>query len=846
MLRTTLAGLRMHKGRLVTTALAIILGVTFVAGTLVFTDTMGQSIEKQAMGSATSVDVLVTPEDPEQAREDGESPLGADTVAAIKELAETGAVQGIITGDAPLLDKDGKAVGDMPSAGMTISGAVDRYEPSEGRLPESDSEIILSTQLARSAEYQVGDTARVLDHNGEKHSLEVVGLVDFGLDGEAAYRGAVGFTPEMAEAITGVDHYSEINVLGAEGVPDEDLKSAIAGVVGDDIKAWTGQEYGEEIAENYGFMVQTYRVGFMAFAAVAVFVASLVIFNTFAILIAQRQREMAMLRCVGATRRQVFRSVLGEAALIGLVASALGVAAGAGAGVGGIALIAQYDSLMAAASPVISPTTIIIGMLVGTLVTLVSALLPAVRATRVAPLTALRTSAASNAAKENRIGWVRISFGLLFVLASVGTVAFAMSLEPGELPMIIVVGAGLVCFIGVMFVSPLLVRALTTLVGWPLRMMFGVATGLAVENAQRSPKRAATAMIALTVGVTLISGFSVISASLQTTMDRQLDEEFPVDYLVHGQMTEQGSTGVPPKVAEELRDAPGIATVYTERVARTEVGGEAGKTVGTMTGSGFEADIEESAIKGSLDGLAPDTTAINEAEAEEIGAGVGDTVSIAADSGALDVEIVALLNEQTTLPPILLDQETFTSAFPEADTDQNVYVKVADGAALSDVRTEVEDAIADHPTVSISSATQLKEQYDQNMRSVFYVIAALLALAIIIAIFGIANTMALSVLERTRESALLRALGLAKSQLRRMLSVEAILVAVIGALLGVGLGILFGWAASQVMMDDMAFSLPVLQVLSFIAVAIVAGLLSGVLPSRRAAKTSITGALASE
>ncbi|MGW5877181.1 ABC transporter permease [Nocardiopsis terrae] len=888
MLRTTLAGLRLHKSRYVTTVLAILLGVMFVSGTMVFADTLEGSYEESVMGSATSVDAIATPEADEDAEtEDGfpadPVPFEQSVLEDIRALPEVADADGLVRGQAVLLDDEGRAFGFTPPAAVAF-GETSRFSASEGELPAADDEIALATSTADQTGFEVGDTVTVLDPDQDKREFTLTGLVNFGVDRSYSYGGAVVFAPDTIQEMTGADGYSEIDVLAAEGTTPEETAAAVATVTGTDVR--TGTEFGEKMAESSGAQTELLRIALLLFGVVAMFVAGIVIYNTFAILIAQRQRELALLRCVGAKRGQVFRSVLTESFVVGLFASVLGVLAGVGIGMAGARFGGQMMGTEATASVVVSPTAVIVGLLVGTLMTVFSALVPATRATRVAPLAALQSSATASGL-EKGTGWVRVVFGLLAFAVSAGLVALAQMASPDPSGLFIVTGAALVAFVGVVVLGPLLVRGIVRVVGVPLRRM-GVPSMLAVDNSTRSPRRAATAMIALTVGATLITGYSVISASVESTMTAQLEEQFPVDYQVSAQYDpearaaaadpeeeapeeelEEGAPGegaaedgtsedgavdqgngdplVPVEVEEKLNESPLLDKVMAERTTFLEETTDSGMT-GTPVTAFFDAemgvDIQADAIEGDIADLEPGKAIVSENSAG--GLGVGDDLTVAAPSGDLELEIAALLENGTSFWGVTIAPEDFSAAFPEIGESSLLHVRAADGADPAEVRDAVYTAVEDHPTVQVMSVAEMKNQFSEMMDIAFYTIAAMLGLAIIIAVFGISNTMALSVLERTRESALLRALGLAKGQLRRMLSIEAVLLCLIGAGIGIVLGVLFGWAAGAAVLPDLVFTVPATQVAVFIAVAVLAGLLAAVLPARRAAGTSITGALASE
>ncbi|PDP84483.1 cell division protein FtsX [Glycomyces fuscus] len=923
MLRTTLAGLRLHKSRYVTTVLAILLGVMFVSGTMVFADTLNASYEKSVMGSATSVDAIAVPTEPEFDPESTEPPEERvpftdeqlDAVRALPEVAEAG---GTLRGEAVLLDDEGRATGFLPPRALGLNG-VSRFSADEGALPANGDEIALATSTSEQLGFTVGDTVTVLGPEGDKRDFTVSGLVEFGVDRSYSAAGAVVFDPDTAREMTGVTGYAEIDVLAAGGHTPQEAADAVAAELGAAADVRTGEEVGLLIAEESGGETELIRTALLLFAFVAMFVAGIVIYNTFAILIAQRQRELALLRCVGAKRGQVFRSVLTESAVVGLVSSALGVLAGVGVGMAGATYGGPLLGSGETVPVVVTPTAVLVGLAVGTVVTVFSALVPATRATRVAPLAALRTSATA-AGLEKGTGRVRVVFGLLAFAVSAALIALTVNADMAQIGMVVVTAAALIAFVGVVVLGPLLVRGIVRVVGVPLRKV-GVPSMLAVDNSTRSPRRAATAMIALTVGATLITGYSVISASTEATMTRMLEEQFPVDYQITPQFSiqepgtatetaedpegtedpegseqtggaeqapaggeeaaageapadgaegpvepaettegaspaegsgaeagaaqEQQNPTVPNEVRVALEGQPALGKVFGQRSTRVEEHGDHGVSVYTYPGAEIGTDLTSDSVEGDVADMGPGKATVVESAAD--GAGVGDTLTLPAEDGEeLSVEIVAVVEDMQSLSGVTLHPEDFAAAFPSVDEDDMLLVSAAEGADAAEVRDAVHTAVEDYPTMQVGSAAEMKNQFSEVLDIAFYTIAAMLGLAIIIAVFGISNTMALSVLERTRESALLRALGLARGQLRRMLSVEAVLLCLIGAGIGIVLGVVFGWAAGASVLPDMIFSVPFGQIAVFIVIAVLAGLLASVLPARRAAATSITGALASE
>lgn len=885
MLRTTLAGLRLHKSRYVTTVLAILLGVMFVSGTMVFADTLEAGYEKTVMGSAASVDAVAVPSEPDSggSEEPEEALLTTEQLDEVRALPEVAGADGVVNGEAVLLDADGRAFGFVPPVAVSF-GEHTRFSAEEGTLPGNGGEIALAASTAEQIGFAVGDRVTVLDREQAKREFTLTGLVEFGTEQDYSFRGAVVFDEDTLREMAAVEGYVEIDATAAPGHTDQQVSDAVAAALGSSAEVMTGDEFGVKLAEGTGADTLMLRTVLLLFSFIAMFVAGIVIHNTFAILIAQRQREMALLRCVGAKRSQVFRSVLLESLAVGLLSSALGVLAGVGVGYAGAAFGGPLLGMEGASAVVVSPTAMVLGMSVGTVVTVFSALVPAMRATRVPPLAALRTSATA-AGLEKGTGRVRAVFGALCFLASAALVALTRMSGPSETNLVIVTAAALVAFTGVVVLGPLLVRGIVRVLGIPLRRT-GVPSMLAVDNSVRSPRRAAAAMIALTVGATLITGYSVVSASTEKTLTAQLEEQFPIDYQITPQMflgepaaaepeetsaedapeeetaseeeappeeeaaAADGTVGapdvpaVPAEVVRALREDPLLERVMGQRSAAVE-SDNGTLWVNTHTSTRFGEDMTADTVEGDISDMGPGKVVLQGASAD--GFSVGDTFTLPLDDGGeLSLEVAAITEEGQMLYGVTLHEDDFARAFPEITSDEYVYVRAVPGADPADVREAVHDAVEDHPTLQVMSVSEVKEQLSSILDIAFYTIAAMLALAIVIAVFGISNTMALSVLERTRESALLRALGLAKGQLRRMLGIEAVLLCLIGAGIGIVFGVVFGWAAGAAVLPGLEFTVPYAQIAVFIALAVLAGLAAAVLPARRAAGTSITGALAGE
>ncbi|MCK2221625.1 FtsX-like permease family protein [Actinomadura sp. ATCC 31491] len=835
MLRTALAGLRAHRLRLLLTSVAIVLGVGFIAGTFVLNDTIEAGFAQRVTADAGKVDVAVLPEDR------GGGVLPEEVLARVRAVPGVTDAQGLVRGPAPLLGKDGKAVGGTPTTAVSVvRGPLDRTAIVAGTGPGTDDRAaVLDESTARVNGFALGDEITVLDARQARHTFKLVGLLDPGVDQELAYTGAVGLTTAAALRMTGAKGYHEIDVAGAA----PGLERAVAAAAGAGAVVRSGEELAGDLAREAGLELRTLTVGLLLFGIVAMMVAALVIYNTFGILVAQRTREMALLRCIGATRGQVFGSILLESAAVGLVASVLGLAIGYGLAVLALAVLAAFDApLPTDAAVTLTPVTVAAGLAVGVVVTVAAALLPARSATRVPPVAALRAQAEEQAFRTGAARW---AIAAVFLLAGTGATAFGVWGMPAGQPatLLVVMAGGALTFLVVLILGPVLVRPLSAVVGWLPGRLAGVPGRLALDNAARNPGRAATTTVALTIGVTLMTLISVLSASTRVTVWAKLDQQFPVDYLLSAQ---GGEAGVPRSVAEELRRAPELASVLQIRETPAKVTGRAGGTRSYDLGT-YRGPVTPGVVSGSMAGLsASGRVALLDYVATELGVKVGDTVRarIGRDGSAVPLRVAAVLDGANSALPALTVAEGAFDAWAPRLPDSRVMINIRDGVSADRARAVVRAAVAAYPTVQFASATEVRAEFTETLDMLLMIVTGLLGLAILISLLGIANTLSLSVHERTRESALLRALGLTRPQLRRMLSVEALVLGLIGALVGVVLGGVFGWAAVMAMLDGAVLSVPVGQIGLFVVLSGVAGVVAAIVPARRAARASIAGALA--
>ncbi|MFC3517314.1 ABC transporter permease [Amycolatopsis halotolerans] len=822
MLKLTLAGLRAHRRRLLLAALATLLGTAFVAGTLVLSDTLRTNTDRTVAGNADKADVAVVADN--QLRKLDQAAV--DRVAAIASVRQ---VQGLVIGDITVLDRNGRPVRDQPM-GFSVTM---RTTAVQGRLPAGDGEAVLAEQTAKTLASGVGDTITLVDHaTGEPHSVRVSGLSSVTGQGILALRGGIGFTAPVARQLTGQTGFSEMYVKGGD---PQGLKAKVAAAVGSGpYEVFSGQEFAERQAAGSGIDPVVLRSGLVMFALIALFVAMFVIYNTFSILVAQRTRELALARCVGASRGQVFGGVLAESAVVGLGAAVAGLLAGIGAGYLALPVMSAFGTPISPDSFTVTPTTVVLSVLAGLLATVAAALLPAAAATRVPPVAALRFQAEPRPERLNR---ARAAVAALLCAAGVASTAGGLASNGKTYPLVLVAFGGLLFFAGVILFGPVIVRVFGGMVGLPIRRTLGVPGRLAVANAMRNPKRAATTVLALIIGITLTTGVSVITSSLESSVGVGVGEALPADYVITPPGTDSSVT-LPRSIGDSLRGHDGVTEFTRVREAPVAVKG-ATSMLSTMEGA-----IAPGVVQGSLDGFGPGQVALRPERASELGVGVGGTVSMTVAGRPVEAKVVALVTGNV-VPRTLVVPGWFDELFPRRG-DTSLLVGFAPGTAPDASRAVVDEATAAVPTAKIVATTDAKNRLEASLNQVTALITGLLALAVLISLIGIANTMTLSVLERSRESAMLRAFGLTKRHLRLMLTTEAVIFGIVGGIVGVLLGCGFGLAAARVINDDIVLSLPYGRIALILAGAAVAGVVAALLPLRQAAKTSVVEALAAQ
>ncbi|MFJ7044183.1 ABC transporter permease [Streptomyces sp. NPDC101112] len=856
MLKATLRSFLAHKGRLVLSALAVVLSVAFVAGSLIFSDTVTRTFDR--LFASTSADVTVGPKDDDL---EGQMPSGAvDTVPA--SLAERVAkVDGVADAhvdaaveNITVVDRDNESVGPTTGAPTIATDwhPTDRspVELTSGHAPEGPGQALLDADTAKKKDVAIGDTLTVLAAPGS-FKVRIVGIATFTTTNPGA---ALVFldTPTAQTRLLGdPDAATSISVTADPGVGDTQLKERIAAALGPDTYEYqTADEQADSAAASLGGFLDVIKYVMLGFAGIATLVGVFLIVNTFSMLIAQRTRELGLLRALGADRRQVRRSVLTEAALLGLVGSTLGLAAGIGLAFGLIELMGAFGMNLKSTEMVVGVGTPIAAYVVGLGVTFVAAYLPARRAATVSPMAALTDAEIAGVGRPLR---TRAVVGAVVGAAGAAAlVGCAVSSDTGSAASLLGLGVVLT-LIATVIAGPLLVRPVIRVLGGAFPALFGSVGRMSQRNALRNPRRTGATAAALMVGLALVAGMSVASASMTKSFDDEIDKTLGADFVVQN----QNFLPFPQEVTDKIRDTEGAGLVVRQRFAPVAVRLPDGKRIET-TAAAYDPRLDEVANVTYAEGdsaaaLADGALGMDVDFARDHDVTIGDTVPVRFPGGK-DAELkVAALTDQDTADGfgmrggLFFGTGTVERYVPDGQ-DSALYVNAASGVGADELRANLERTLDAYPQVQVRDQADYKELVRGQIAVLLYLVYALLGLAIVIAVLGVVNTLALSVVERTREIGLLRAIGLGRRQLRRMIRLESVVIAVFGAVLGLALGLVWGVCVQQVLaLQGMkALAIPWGTVVAVVIGSAVVGVVAALLPALRASRMNVLAAIAHE
>jgi putative ABC transport system permease protein len=848
MLKTALRNLLARKMRLFTTGLAVMLGVAFIAGTLVLTDTITKTFDDLFTDALSDTDAMVRAEasfeDP-NGFGDLRGRLDASLVDEVADVEGVAVASGDVWGFAQVVDKEGEPVGN-PGHGPPTFGVnwpeseLNTWTLVEGSAPRGERDVVLDKGVADDAGYTVGDRATVLVQ-GAPLDVTVTGIARIGGADSPGGATFTMFTTEAAQRYVGeVGRFDSISIAADEGVSQQELVDRLEAILPDGIEAVTGETVTDENQDAMREGLSFFNTFMLVFALVALLVGGFIIFNTFFITVAQRTRENALLRAIGASRRQVLAAVLLEALGIGLVASALGLVAGIPLAAGLKALLAAFGFEIPAGGVVLATSSAVIAFSAGVIVTLAAALSPSRKAAKIPPVAAMRDVAVGSTGYGSR---QRIFVGVSILGLGAAALLYGLFGDPGNALAIVGLGV-LFVFFGVSVLGRTVALPLSRVIGLPLPPLRGIAGHLARENAMRNPKRTAATASALMIGVGLVSFITIFAASTKASFSNTVDEAFTGDFIA---TSGGGMAGVSPEFTDRVNDLPEVETAGGVRAGLAEIDGDSDQVLGASPEALEIFDVEP--VAGSPDELDATSIAVFDNVADDKGITIGDRVPVEfTATGTQEMTVTLIYGRNPGLEnEWMLGIDAFAANYPD-QTDVQVFVKKADGVRADDALAAVEGVAADYPGVDVLDQTEYKEEQMGFVDQMLGLVYALLALAIIIALLGIGNTLALSIVERTRELGVLRAVGMTRKQLRSTIRWESVIIAVQGALLGLVIGVFFGWALVTALEDEglNTFTVPVLSLVVVVVLAALAGVVAAVMPARRAARLDVLRAVVTE
>jgi putative ABC transport system permease protein len=850
MWKATIRGLLARKVRLALTALSVLLGVSFVAGTYVLTDTLDRSFQTFFRETVEGIDVVVRPRAP-FGGEGKRDRIPAATVDTVRAVPGVGSAHGFLEDYAQFVGRDGDSIqnGGAPTIGITWAQSPRATRPLHlvaGRAPRADGEVAMDVGTAREHGFEVGDEVDVL-LNGPKERFKISGLFRFGNRNQPLAVTFAAFDLATAQRVFDAPGLIDaVNVVAAPGVNPTELAQRIRERVGRTFEVNLARDYASDRSSQFSDFFALLTQLLLGFAAIGLVVGAFIIFNTFAILVAQRTREFGLLRAMGAGGRQVIVAVIVEAAIVGLVASALGLALGIGLAALLLALVGSLGFHVPEGALVVESRTVFAALGVGVLVTVASSLVPALRAARISPMAAITDVRAERPRPFRR----RRVLGTLLLVASlplliIGIDRTRAAHDATSEIWIVAVGA-LLLFFAVIVLLATFARPLAGLLGRPLRAL-GISGSLARANAMRNPRRTSATASALVVGLALVGLVAIFGESAKASVSRAVDNGIRADFVLKAQQF----AGFSPQVAERLRPLPQLDSVAAFRFGDVRVGSQE-ETVAGVDPTQLGRVVDLRVAQGRIADMGVDGMLVFRDAARRYGLRVGDHQTVQFPRGFLTLRVAGIYDQEDFtggLPvPFVVSKRSYEAGFGTDDQDALVYVSARDGDTEA-ARRAIDKALGDDfPNIDVLSREQYKDQQQQAIDRFLAVTAALLLLAEVIAVLGIVNTLALSVYERTRELGLLRAVGTSRRQVRRMVRGESVIVAVLGGVVGTAIGIVWGWVFTAALESEgiTETRIPYVQLAIFIVLSMIAGVVAALYPAWRAARLDVLEAIAEE
>jgi putative ABC transport system permease protein len=833
-----------RRFRLLSTALSVMLGIAFLAGTFVFTDTIKRTFDDLFADVYQGTDAYVRPASVTEDDFGNEyrgrfSDSVLPTVRAVDGVAQA---EGFVQSYAQIIDKDGDPIGDptmAPTFGMSfISGAVSPWRLVEGVAPVDGTQVVIDKESADKGDFEIGDPVEVTATAGTK-TFTLTGIVKFGSTDSPGGASAALFDLQTSESFLGRPGEVDAILAAAQpGITEEDLTQRVAAALpqGQGLEVITGTQVTEESQDQIEEGLSFFNTFLLVFAGIGLFVGAFSIYNTFQIIVTQRTREMALFRAIGASRKQVLATLIVEALAIGLIASIVGI----GLGVVVAFLLKGMLGLLGIDIPsggvVFKARTAIVGLIVGMAVTVFSSVFPSLRGSRIPPIAAMRDVAIDRSASHKR-------FVAGFLVTGAGVAALLGGLAAGEIGLV-GLGAGAI-FIGVFVLGPLIAKPLSAFLGSPLPRVRGIAGSLAKENAKRNPKRTARTASALMIGASLVTGIAVLASSFKGTIRDAYGKQFTGDEVVDTKSF--GFGGLPTEIAGKIQQLPEVAAAASYRLGFGKVNGD-DRTFAAIDPQQADQVLDLDPIAGSVADLTDEGILLSKNRAEDLHVGLGDTVDMSFQNGTTKTLTVQGILDETDA--VQSGQIVTQSLFDQSGADQfdlAIYIKNAPGVSQEAATPAIAQVTDEYPTATLRSREKYIDHQAGQIDTFVNLMYGLLMLAVLIAVASISNTLSLSIYERTREIGLVRAVGSTRKQTRSTVRWESVLVALIGTVLGIVIGVFFGYSIIAALDDEGAvFKLPIGALIVIIILAFLAGVLAAIRPARRAAKLDILQAIATE
>lgn len=838
MLKATLKNVFAHKLRLALTALAVVLGVAFMSGTYVLTDTIKHTFDALFQQTSAGKDAVVrgvAPYGTGSGFGGGNRPLTPQSLlATVRGIPGVAVADGSVGGQVVVLDKAGRTFNSHAPT-LAFSWLPDPKLSSlslrSGHAPVAADQVTIDGSTAAKEHFRLGDGITIIGNEGPAR-YTLVGITRFGATDNLAGATLVSFDLPTAQRVVGKPGFlDEIDVAARPGTSSQALLSAIGEHLPKGFEVVTGAEAAAQQASNVSSGLSQFNTILLVFAGVALFVGAFLIFNTFSILVGQRTRELSLLRAIGASRRQINASVLGEAFITGLAGAAVGLGLGVALAAGLYSLLSALGISLPRSALQFETRTAVVGLVVGTVVTVASAVLPAVRAGRIPPAAGLRDDTVVQETSLRRRALVGATVTLVgIVVLAVGLFASAGILAVG-------IGAGLT-FIGVAMLAPFVVEPMVAVLGRPLPAVAGITGTLGRENAARNPRRTAATASALMVGIALVAAIATLGQSAQTSFNGLFNRSVTADYV----LTATGFGTVSPAAESLVAKVPGVTAVSPIRQVDWHLG-RVGKQVLGLDPVGGPQVLKFQMVRGSVSALGRGQLLVDSTVAASDHYRLGQTIPMGfAATGVVPVVIGGFYKTNQFLGSYVVSSKLLAANVDQV-RDQGIALRVADPSPAT--TAALDRAMRAYPDVKVQTAAQFKANQKQQLNTILDIVYALLALSIVIALIGVVNTLALSVMERTREIGLLRAVGTQRRQLKRMIRAESVLVSLIGALLGLVLGVGLGAAVVSALGSSFITTLavPVPTIIVVLVLTSMFGVIAAVWPARRAAKQDILEAI---